>query len=96
MIVEFLPQAKAELMDAVVYYESELNGLGQRFWDEVDRHIAWIVQNPEVPRLRDGGYRRVNLSVFPYYIAYVVRDPVIWILSVAHGHSLPEYWIDRT
>jgi hypothetical protein len=29
-------------------------------------------------------------------VAYIVRDPVIWILSIAHGHSLPEYWIDRT
>jgi hypothetical protein len=26
MIVEFLSQAKAELMDAVAYYEGELNG----------------------------------------------------------------------
>jgi plasmid stabilization system protein ParE len=95
MIIEFLPQAKAELMDAAGYYEGELNGLGQRFWDEVDQHIVWIAENPEVPRLRDGGYRRVNLSVFPYYIAYIVRDPVIWILSIAHGRSLPEYWIDR-
>jgi plasmid stabilization system protein ParE len=95
MIVEFLPPAKAELMDAVDYYEGELNGLGQRFWDELDRHIAWIAENPELPRLREGGYRRVNLRVFPYYIAYVVRDPVIWILSVAHGHRLPNYWIDR-
>jgi plasmid stabilization system protein ParE len=95
MIVEFLSQAKAELMDAVAYYEGELNGLGQRFWDELDRHIAWIAENPEVPRLRDGGYQRVNLNVFPYYIAYVVRDPIIWILSVAHGHRLPKYWIDR-
>jgi toxin ParE1/3/4 len=96
MIVEFLPQAKAELMDALEYYDGELNGLGQRFWDEVDRHIAWIVDNAEIPQLRDGGYRRVNLRVFPYYIAYVVRDPVIWIVSVAHGHRLPEYWIDQT
>ena len=96
MIVEFLPEAQAELMDAIAYYEGELSRLGQRFWAEVDRHIAWIAGNAEVPRLRDGGYRRVNLEVFPYYIAYIVRDPVIWILSVAHGHSLPEYWIGRS
>jgi plasmid stabilization system protein ParE len=95
MIVEFLPQAKSELMDAVAYYEGELSGLGQRFWDEVDEHIAWIAENPDVPRLRDGGYRRVNLKIFPYYVSYVVRDAVIWILAVAHGHTLPEYWIDR-
>jgi hypothetical protein len=46
-----------------------------------------------VPQVRRGGYRRVNLRVFPYYVAYIVRDPVIWILSIAHSHSLPEYWI---
>lgn len=95
MIVKFLPQAKSELLDAVQYYESQLNGLGERFWVEVDQHITWIAENPEVPRTRDGGHRRVNLRVFPYYVAYVIRDPVIWILSIAHGHSLPEYWIDR-
>lgn len=95
MIVEFLSQAKSELIDAVVYYEDELGGLGQRLWDEIDQHIAWIAQNPEVPRLRPGGYRRVNLKIFPYYIPYVVRDPVIWILAIAHSHSRSEYWIDR-
>jgi ParE toxin of type II toxin-antitoxin system, parDE len=96
MIVEFLPEAKSELLHAVQYYEGQLLGLGRRFWDEVDQHINWIAENPEVPQLRSGGYRRVNLRIFPYYVAYIVRDPVIWILSIAHGHSLPEYWIDRT
>jgi hypothetical protein len=65
MVVEFLPQAKSELMDAVAYYEGELSGLGQRFWDEVDEHIAWIAENPDIPRLRNGGYRCVNLKIFP-------------------------------
>ncbi len=95
MIVEFLPQARSELQDAVSYYEGELSGLGLRFWDEVDQHIAWIMENAEVPRLRPGGYRRVNLKIFPYYISYMVRDPVIWVLAIAHGHTRPEYWIDR-
>jgi hypothetical protein len=36
MIVEVLSQARTELLDAVVYYEGELNGLGRQFWDEVD------------------------------------------------------------
>jgi hypothetical protein len=95
MIVEFLSQAGSELSDAIAYYEGELSGLGQRFWDEVDQHVAWIARNYEVPRLRPGGYRRVNLKIFPCYISYVVHDPVIWILAIAHGHSRPEYWIDR-
>jgi hypothetical protein len=96
MIVQFLPEAKSELLHAVEYYEGQLDGLGQRFWREVDQHITWIAENPEVPQVRVGGYRRVNLRVFPYYVAYIVRRPILWILSIAHGHSLPEYWIGRT
>jgi hypothetical protein len=66
MIIKFLSEAHSELIDAVAYYEGELSGLGQRLWSEVDEHIAWIAGKHEVPRLRSGGYRRVNLKVFPY------------------------------
>jgi hypothetical protein len=45
--------------------------------------------------LRPGGYRRVNLKVFPHYIAYAQVGEAIWILAIAHAHSEPEYWIDR-
>jgi hypothetical protein len=45
MIIQFLPQAKSELLDAVEYYEGESNGLGYRFWEEVDQHIAWIAEH---------------------------------------------------
>ena len=34
-----------------------------------------------------------ELEVLPYYIPYIVRDPVIWILAVAHGHRRPDYWM---
>nr|WP_298722201.1 type II toxin-antitoxin system RelE/ParE family toxin [uncultured Steroidobacter sp.] len=95
MIIKFVAQARDELTDAVAYYEGELSGLGYRFWEEVDEHISWIEKNHEVPRLRPGGYRRVNLKIFPYYISYIVRDSAIWILANAHGHTRPEYWIDR-
>jgi hypothetical protein len=33
--------------------------------------------------------------IFPYYIAYIVRGNVLWILAIAHSHRRPDYWIDR-
>jgi len=42
MIVEFLPEAKLELLHAD-YYENQLIGLGERFWEEIDQHITWII-----------------------------------------------------
>lgn len=90
-----LQQAFKELNDAIAYYEEKQSGLGLRLKDEVDQHVSWILKNSTIPRIRRGGYRRVNLKVFPYYIAYIIREDTLWILSIAHSHSKPEYWIKR-
>ncbi len=90
-----LQQAFDELNDAIAYYEEQQSGLGLRLKDEVDLHVNWILNNSTVPRIRKGGYRRVNLKVFPYYIAYIIREDTLWILAIANGYRKPEYWINR-
>ena len=57
-----VPEAAEEFEAEVLYYEDKQAGLGRRFRDEVDRHIRWIAEHAELPRLRPGGYRRVNLK----------------------------------
>ena len=95
MNIEFLDEARLEFLEAISAYAAEQAGLGQRFKDEVDRSIRWIGSNPEVLRLRRGGYRRMNLRIFRYYIPYVIRGNTVWLLAVAHGHRRPHYWIHR-
>jgi plasmid stabilization system protein ParE len=95
MTIIVLPEAADEFEDAAVYYGDRQSGLGQRFRDEVDHYIRWIAEHAEIPRLRPGGYRRVNLKVFPHYIVYVQLAGTIWVLAIAHAHREPEYWIDR-
>jgi len=90
-----LQQAFEELNEAVTYYEEQQSGLGLRLKDEVDQYVNWILINSTVPKVRKGGYRRVNLKVFPYYIAYIIREDTLWILAIAHAHRKPEYWIKR-
>ena len=60
-----LQQAFEELNDAIAYYEEQQAGLGLRLKDEIERHVNWISGSPTVPRIRRGGYRRVNLKAFP-------------------------------
>jgi toxin ParE1/3/4 len=67
--------------------------LGVRLKEEVRAVIRWIGENPETPRLRPEGDRRVNLKIFRYYLPYFLWNEVIWILAVAHGSRRPEYWI---
>jgi len=96
MNIILVPQASDEFEAATIYYNDKQPSLGQRFRDEVDRHIRWIAAHAETPRLRPGGYKRVNLKVFPHYIAYLQLGETIWILAIAHAHREPEYWINRT
>lgn len=95
MNVRILTEAQHELNAAVAYHEELGSGLGVRLKEEARRVLAWIEANAEVPRLRPKGYRRVNLRIFPYYVAYLIWDNSIWVLAIAHGHRSPEFWMKR-
>lgn len=95
MIIRFVDEAQREFLDAISGYEEARSGLGARFKDEVDRCVLWVADHPELYRLRPGGYRRINLRVFPYYIPYIVRGETLWVLAVAHAARKPLYWISR-
>jgi len=74
-----LPQTADEFEDAVAHRDKKQPDLGGRFRDELDRHIRWICGHPDIPRLRPGGYRRVNLKAFPFYIAHWQPGETVWI-----------------
>jgi toxin ParE1/3/4 len=83
-----------EFAKQIDYYDEREAGLGQRFYREVIGCLNWISVNPTVPRFRKT-HRRVNLKVFPFYIAYVTQGDLVWVLAVAHGNKKPGYWRDR-
>jgi plasmid stabilization system protein ParE len=95
MTLSFLPEASAEMYEGAKYYESKQDGLGWRFRSEILEVCGLIVKQPLLWRERPGGYRRVNCPVFPYYLAYFIRNDEVLIAAVAHGHRLPEYWKER-
>lgn len=39
-----------------------------------------------------GGYRRVNIPGFPYYVAYGIRGELILVTAVGHSSRRPDYW----
>ena len=95
MRVRFVEEAQLEFLDSVAYYGRIAPELGRRFKQEVDQAIDRAVAYPDLYSLRRGGYRRVNLHIFPYYVSYAVRGNVFWVLSVSHGSRKPGYWIER-
>lgn len=95
MKIIFIQQEYDELIDAVEYYEERQIDLGLRMLDEVNQRVEWLLNNALVPRIRTGGYRIVNLKVFPYYIPYIIYDNSLWIIAIAHNQRNPIYWIKR-
>jgi plasmid stabilization system protein ParE len=91
---ELHPEADEEFAAQVQYYEAKSEGLGQRFYRDIITQLEWIAQNPTVPRLRKN-YRRLNVKAFPFYIAYVAKDDLVWVLAVAHVRRKPGYWWRR-
>ncbi|HEY2572702.1 MAG TPA: type II toxin-antitoxin system RelE/ParE family toxin [Verrucomicrobiaceae bacterium] len=90
-----LPEALVELESAMRYYRAIAPDLGGNLRSEFEARVRWAMENPSMLRLRDGGYRRVNLARFPYYIPYIVREDTMWILAFAHALRAPEYWMGR-
>ena len=95
LVIEFLPEAKCDAEEATRYYERRVSGLGARFRAEVESICAAIIRQPLLWRERSGGYRRVNLPGFPYYIAYFIRTDRIVVAAVGHASRHPDYWKRR-
>lgn len=95
MTIEFLAEAREEFYEAVAYYELRQTGLGLRFAREIMKATVDMGNNPGLYRERPGGFRRMNLHVFPYYLAFFIRRESLIIAAVAHASRSPRYWRDR-
>jgi plasmid stabilization system protein ParE len=93
--LKFLHAARMELDEAFDYYERQETGPGVRFDAEVFAACDEILSDPLRWRERTGGCRRINLSVFPYYIIYLIRPDGIFIAAIAHSSRHPDYWKSR-
>ncbi len=95
MKIRFLKPAQSEVDDAFAWYDSQLQGLGTQFLDDLDRVIRRIVAYPLSCMEIEQGIRRCLLSRFPYGNIYGIDSETVMVVAVAHLHRNPRYWIDR-
>jgi len=65
MEIDFLAPAEAELVDAIVYYNMQSEGLGFEFAVEIKRTIERIIQYPEAWFKLSKRTRRCRTNRFP-------------------------------
>lgn len=94
--VIFGPAARAEMLDAVDWYDSHASGLGDQFVAEVEATITRIAANPlQFPAvLRE--VRRVRLRRFPYALFFRADDSEIFVLACFHSNRDPKRWQGRS
>ena len=64
MTIQFVEEARQELLDAIANYQQVRANLGSRFKDEVNWCVLWVADHPELYRVHPADYRRINLRVF--------------------------------
>lgn len=95
MVVKFLAPAKAELAEAVAYYNSQKSELGSQFAEEIRRTIERVLQYPEAWTPLSKRTRRCRTNKFPYGVIYQVRADALLIVAVMHLHREPQAWKSR-
>ena len=95
MKLGFHPDARAEMEESAVWYESRKPGLGDEFLLEVQSRLARIVNQPERWREVEVGVRSCPLSRFPFAIIFRIRAETVQIIAIKHHRRRPGYWKAR-
>jgi toxin ParE1/3/4 len=93
--VSFAAAARVELLEAVVYYEEQRQGLGRDFALEVHEAVRKIKDSPRSCPRHLFGTRRCTLWRFRYGIVYRMTEQEIRVLAIMHLHRKPGYWKNR-
>ena len=82
--VEVSGSAKADIAAASEWYESQKDGLGDRFLTAVLETIGRIALNPEGYAKVISEARKAEVEKFPYSVWFMVRDDVL-VIACLHG-----------
>jgi len=95
-IVEFHPEAEADLLAAARYYEEQAQNLGLDFLDAVEATCDRILEFPDIGREFGDLLRRVLVPSFPFGLIYRVDRNRLLVLAVANLYRRPGYWRGRS
>ena len=74
--------ATCEIIDAFEWYESQREGLGVEFLDQLDKFYETLLLNPLIFGYYEKPVRQGQLSRFPYLVVYELFDETIVVYSV--------------
>ncbi|VAW76393.1 hypothetical protein MNBD_GAMMA12-2618 [hydrothermal vent metagenome] len=89
------PEARADLLDAFQWYQSQRLGLGFDFKLCVDEVLSALQRTPLIYKKVLKDVRRSVIKRFPFGVFYIVKDSNVIILAVVHARRNPAEWKGR-
>ena len=92
-----VPEAKADVADAYLWYEDQSLGLGMEFLRCVEVALLSIHRTPLIYPIAHETYRRVLLRRFPFALFFEIDEASARciVYSVFHCSQAPEKWRGR-
>jgi plasmid stabilization system protein ParE len=94
--VRILTPADTDAVEAALWYDAKLFGLGAEFLAEVNAAAQRLAKNPEIHRVRFADVRRAGVKRFKFYgLYYLIQDKEVWVIAVHHGRRHPLWLRER-
>jgi plasmid stabilization system protein ParE len=90
--VVWIPDAKADLLEARAWYDNIRPWLGERFALAVEATIEAIAEHPLQFAAVYRDRRRAGVRRFPYGIFYEVQQGRVVVIACLHGRRNPRRW----
>jgi toxin ParE1/3/4 len=97
------PEAQAEIVEAVDWYEQRAVGLGEDLFAEIEAALRTIANQPHTWGPWPGTanvqppIQRYLLARFRFYaLAFQTFEDRILVLSVCHMRRRPHFWLERS
>ena len=86
---EIKEEAKMEAIEAYLYYENKLEGLGERFFKRIEDTYKHIDLSPEGYQKIHKSYRASKVKNFPYQVIYEIEGENIIVYSIFNSYQNP-------
>ena len=93
MNVIFHPLAQQELSQTMEFYEHQVPGLGNIFFEEISDAVDRIKLYPESYHIIMNRTRKCSLQKFPYLVLYGIIHDTIVVSAIAHQHRHPRSYL---
>ncbi|MCF6346032.1 MAG: hypothetical protein L3J00_06135 [Thiomicrorhabdus sp.] len=88
--IQILSEAEEDLEDGRLFYQAQMHGIGEYFWDSLLSDIESLIIYADV-HSKTYGYYRMSSKRFPYSIYYDLTGNTAYVIAVLPERKKPNW-----